>query len=246
VWELGKVDHYKYGRRNVMNILKSANEVIRNGTFKIPEEWLHGPLNEKVNIPSGQKGVGLSGISATTFKLPDSTYPYEMKELSANSLKSTSLVILQNFNANLEASNPVVKMLREYVGSGGSLFLTHDTGYFMASPFPEIVKGYIIPPEQGDSRHIMDTKIIVSNPCNLSPSFGGREFDLSFNDHLVFESGPDGIVLARDKYGYPVIISGKFGKGKVIFSGCYYYNIKEDAPESLFTKSLVDWLLNTN
>ncbi|MFA6101680.1 MAG: hypothetical protein WCV67_10180 [Victivallaceae bacterium] len=246
VWELGKESDYKYGRRNVMNILKSANEEIRSGTFKTPAGWLQDTKSEKTTIPAGQKGVGLSGIQIKTFKLPDTAYPYELKELSSDNLKDIRLVILQNFNASLDAGSPVVNMLREYVSNGGSLFLTHDTGYFMASPFPEIVKGYIIPPEQGDSRHILDTKIVISKQCIPSPSFGGREFDSSFNDHLVFEAGLEGSVLARDKYNYPVIISGQFGKGKVIFSGCYYHNIKEDALESRFTKSLVDWLFNTN
>lgn len=246
IWELGKVDHYKHGRRNVMDIMKQANEAIRSGSFKIPASWMQQGKSEKVSIPAGKKGVGLSGIRSETLKMPESAYLYDVKELSGDNLKDTSLVILQNFNAHLEFDSPVVQMLREYVKNGGNLFLTHDTGFFMDSPFPEIVKGHIIPKEKGDPRHILDTKIIISNPCSPAPSFAGKEFECSFNDHLVFEAGPQGSVLARDKYNYPVIISGRFGKGKVIFSGCYYHKVEKNSIESEFTAALLDWLFTTN
>ena len=244
IWELGKVDHYKHGRRNVMDILSQANKEIRSGSFKIPAAWLDAKKKAVNKIPAGKIGVGLSAIKGDILKLPVNAHVYELKEISAAHLKNTSLVVLQNFNAKLDADSPTVKLLRQYVKDGGNLMLIHDSGYFMASPFPEIVKGHFVPKEQGDGRHILDTKMKISNPCVAATELAGKVYTTSFNDHLVFKKGPQGQVFAVDKYDYPVIIGGKFGKGKVIFNGCYYRKTKPDSVEMRFLGELINWCLN--
>jgi hypothetical protein len=244
IWELGKAGHYKHGRRKVMDILSKANKEIRSGSFEIPGAWL-GTKKKAVNkIPAGKIGVGISAIKSGILKLPANAHVYELKEISAAHLKNTSLVVLQNFNARLDADSPTVKLLRQYVKDGGSLMLIHDSGYFMDSPFPEIVKGHFVPKEQGDGRHILDTKIKISEPCIAAPGLAGKVYTASFNDHLVFEKGPQGEVFAVDKYDYPVITGGKFGKGKVIFNGCYYRETKPDSVEMRFLGKLISWCLN--
>jgi hypothetical protein len=242
LWELSKEEDYKYGRKNLMKYLSQANREIKSGTFKIPGEWLKEKSAENVKIPAGKKGVGLSGMKLPLFKFPDRAYPYELKTLSAAALRDAGMVILQNFNAKLDSESPVVKELREYVKNGGSLFLGHDTGFFMASPFPEIVEGYLLPKERGDIRHILDTALTVE-PNRILPSFAGKTYEAGFNDHLVFRPGKEGQVLVKDKYGYPVIVAGTFGKGKVVFSGCYYRKCAADSFERKLTEAIFDWLL---
>jgi hypothetical protein len=241
IWELGKASQYKHGRRKVMNILKQANKEIRGGTFKIPASWQQEKQISVNKIPTGKTGIAISGLNSNIIKLPNNAYPYELQKISLKHLQNAKLVILQNFNAKLSASSPTVKILREYVKDGGNLLLIHDTGYFMDSPFPEIVKGYFIPKEQGDGRHILDSEIKISNPCIPAPFLAGKAYKTSFNDHLVFKVAPQGQVFARDKYDYPVIIGGQFGKGKVVFNGCYYRKIKQNSTETVFLESLINW-----
>jgi hypothetical protein len=241
VWELSSEKSYKHGRKNLMKYLSQANREIRNGTFKIPNDWLKENSGNTVKIPEGKKGVGISGMKLDILKYPAEAYPYQLNQLTPGSLTDTRLVILQNFNAKLDKDSPVVKQLRSYVKNGGRLLLTHDTGFFMASPFPEIVKGYFLPEERGDVRHILDTKLNVV-PNKIVPEFAGKTFQASFNDHLVFTPGKAGQVLIKNKYGHPVVVAGTFGKGKVVFSGCYYKRIKKDSTELKLTEAIINWL----
>lgn len=243
IWELGKISHYKHDRRKVMNILKQANKEIRNGSFKIPADWQQKKQTPVNKIPAGKIGIGISGFQSNIIKLPANAYPYELQEISSEHLRNVKLLILQNFNAKLDADSPTVKILREYVKNGGNLLLIHDSGYFMASPFPEIVKGYFIPKEHGDGRHILDTEIKISKPCPPAPDLAGETYKTSFNDHLVFKVAAQGKVFAKDKHNYPVIIGGQFGKGKVVFNGCYYRKIKKDSTEAAFLENLINWFL---
>ncbi|MFA6930057.1 MAG: hypothetical protein WCT05_07000 [Lentisphaeria bacterium] len=238
LWELSKVEHYRYGRDQLMHYISIANQQIRQGDFSIPQEWNTVPLLEREQIPEGKIGVGLSGVRAEDLPFPEDWYLYEIKNLSPEALTDTKMLILQNFNVQLTEESPLVQNLRQYVARGGRIFLTHDTGYFMASPWPEIVKGFFIPSEAGDPRHILDTFLKIQTPDATS-----NDFHCSFNDHLVFEAGSQGKVLAVNKYDYPVVIAGSFGKGKVVFSGCYYRHIDAKSKEAEFTMSLLDWLL---
>lgn len=54
-----------------------------------------------------------------------------------------------------------MQFLRTSVEQGGRLLLAHDTAYFMASPFPDVVRGPLIPPEKGDARHILDLGVHI-------------------------------------------------------------------------------------
>jgi hypothetical protein len=224
-----------------MDILSKANKEIRSGNFKIPAEWENKKSISMDSVPAGKTGVAVSGISGSILKLPENAHLYELKEISEAHLKNASLVILQNFNAKLDADSPTVKLLRDYVKNGGNLMLLHDSGFFMASPFPEIVAGHFIPKEQGDGRHILDTTIKISNPCVIAPSLAGETYKTSFNDHLVFKIGKEGQVFAADKYNYPVIAGGKLGKGRVLFNGCYYRKVKTDSREMLFLEAMIKW-----
>ena len=242
LWELSKVEHYKYGRDNLMNVLRDANREIKQGTFKLTTSWRQTSGDAEIDIPFGKYGIGLSGINAREFVWPHNSCVMEMSTLSPGVLKKFRLVILQNFNAELAADSPTVRALRQFVHDGGRLLLTHDTGFFMSSPFPEIVRGALVPPEKGDIRHILDVKMQIAKKCFEAPAFAGKTFDASFNDHTVFKPGDKGRVLVSDRYNYPVIIAGNYGKGKVIFSGSYYKKMKKDEIETKFIQSLIEWL----
>ena len=224
-----------------------ANAEIRFGTYGDPWRWnVTQPHIPAPPIPNGKIGVAFSGDGGGRLAgLLDperfSTYPAPLIEASA--LAGTKVLVLQNFNARLAPDNPVVTTLRRFVEKGGGLFLGHDTGYFMASPFPEVVPGPLDPPEKGDPRHILDLQIRIGSGPGIPPVVADQTYETSFNDHLTFELGPEGTVLARDRYDHPVIVSATVGKGRVVYSGCWYGRLADAAGlEARLTRALLEWL----
>jgi len=170
-------------------------------------------------------------------------HPYESMPTLAY-FKNFDVIVLQNFNESLEADDPTVKALRQYVQEGGGLFLVHDTGWFMASPFPEIaVRGY--PKHKVEAvRHVVDRKLVVSR---THPALGavapGTEFTTEFNDHMIFVPGPKGTTFVKNAFGDPVYVAGQCGKGRVVFSGSYYgYWQPLSDPERDVFFAILQWL----
>ena len=60
---------------------------------------------------------------------------------------------------------------------------------------------------------------------------------------MIFKPGPKGIVAIENRFGDPVYVAGTLGKGRVMFSGCYYgySNDLEGAERDVFL-SILDWL----
>ena len=60
---------------------------------------------------------------------------------------------------------------------------------------------------------------------------------------MIFEPGPQGIVLVRNIFGDPVYVCAQVGKGRVVFSGCYYgYARPLEGTEREVLHSVVRWL----
>jgi hypothetical protein len=56
--------------------------------------------------------------------------------------------------------------------------------------------------------------------------------------------GPKATVVARDQYGYPTIVTGEVGDGRVVFSGCWYGRLDgTDSVEAEVTRRLLAWLV---
>jgi len=137
-----------------------------------------------------------------------------------------------------------VRTLRKYVEDGGALMLAHDTAWFMASPFPEIaVKDYPTKKVEAE-RHVVETdlKVVAEHPSVAGVALN-KPFPTEFRDHMIFKSGVDGTVVVENLFGDPVYVAGAFGKGRVVFNGCYYGYRKDlsGMEEDLFL-SMLDWL----
>ena len=172
---------------------------------------------------------------------------FEIHEMAGNSLgylQGADVLLLQNFNHELEADHPFVATLRQFVQEGGGLLLGHDTAWFMASPFPDVARrGY---PEHNveAERHVINTDLVVdtSHPAlgDLEP---GTRFSTEFYDHMIFEPGADGEVLIRNTFGDPVYVGGEVGSGRVVYSGCYYgYRRPLEGTERQVLHEVVRWL----
>ena len=125
--------------------------------------------------------------------------------------------------------------------------LTHDTTYFMGSPFPEVVHGYLLQPPLWHHVDNADMKLTggVAHPVGAGFS-EARPFKSRFTDYLPLAPGPEGTVLVENDAGQAVYVAGRHGKGRVLFAGSYFwYGFAEkpyDWPEDRLFLNCLAWL----
>lgn len=151
---------------------------------------------------------------------------FEVHEMAGNALSylaGADVVVLQNMNEDFGPEHPFVQTLRQYVEQGGGLLLGHDTAWFMASPFPEIAERGIPTQSVEADRHVVNTDLVTGE---AHPALGQAPLQTSFTtefyDHMIFKPGLEGRVIVRNTFGDPVYVAGEYGKGRIMFSGCYY------------------------
>ena len=243
----GQPDHAAY-----MAWFAKANRAIaaqQYGFWREPRETpdpaqagLHEAATDKIQ-------VAFHSLAPRMYELAGESGKYEIHTFAGNSLTYLSgfkVVVLQNFNAALPADNPFVQALRAYVEQGGGLFLAHDTAWFMESPFPEIAVRAIPRHERQveAGRHVVETDLeIAAAHAALGGMAPGTRYATEFRDHMIFAPGPEGKVLIRNTLGDAVYVAGKVGRGRVMFSGCYYGHREElQGTERRIFPAVLDWL----
>ena len=240
-----KKDHPEYFRW-----FKMANADSAAGVFDLWKQPRSQPENLGDTEVDRQTDLPQVGVYNTRPKLSEdieSTGTYEVHKIrgmSVEYLQKLDVVVLQNFNLALDTDHPISVNLRAYVEQGGGLLLGHDTAWFMESPFPEVAKrGY--PKHKVDAvRHVLDTTLVVAEQHPGMPGLKtGARFETEFGDHMIFKPGPRGTVLVRNQFGDPVYVVAQVGKGRVVYSGCYYgYSKNLTGAERTVLLGLLDWL----
>ena len=227
-----------------------ANREIAAGRFGLwrepreePDEIASATVVRRTDKPQ----IALSGMKKRMHQQVAERGTFEVHEFRSPALtylKQLDVVVLQNFNLSLAPDHPIVRSLRRYVEEGGGLLLAHDTAWFMASPFPEIaVRGY--PKNKVEAvRHVVDRELVASKGHKALGSVKpGTRFTTEFTDHMIFKPGPAGTVVVKNAFGEPVYVVGTCGKGRVVFSGCYYGYWKPlSGPEREALFAILDWL----
>ncbi len=158
--------------------------------------------------------------------------------ISLSELKKFGAVFIYDLPPNNKND---FKALKEYVEQGGFLFIEGPKGE--AFDLPEVF------PVRNIKRHE------VVGDWELS--FQEYDFGTNFDNFSppVFEEGPWGVSLAEavsswaqvlvNESGEPIIVGGRFGKGKVVWSGMnlmYHAGNYKNKEEALFIKDIFDWL----
>jgi len=229
---------------------KQANDDIVSGALRLWQQPRSQPenLGETVVTPRTDKiQVAVYNTRRLLQDDIEATGLYEvhpLRGMSLEYLKHFRVVILQNFNTALDPDHPISRNLRQYVEQGGGLLIGHDTAWFMASPFPEVAtRGY--PKQKVEAeRHVVDSALVTAAAhAGLPGLAAGQQFTTEFRDHMIFVPGPQGTTLIRNPFGEPVYVVGEVGKGRVLFSGCYYgYAARLGGPERDALLGLVAWL----
>lgn len=237
-----------------MKWFSRANSQIAQGRYDLWRQPRETPetagVGTKITPPAGRIPIAVYGVSNDIKKLVQENNPYKvytLDGLSPEYLKQFKLIILQNFNVATAADSKLAKNLRAYVEEGGALFLTHDTIWFMDSPFPDIAERDIpkhkLNVEAG--RHVIDTPFVITK---THPAVGKIPLQTTFlplfRDSMIFKPGAAGVVIVKNKLGDPTYIVGSCGNGRVAFSGSYYGRMGPmKGPEKELFLNLIDWLV---
>lgn len=133
--------------------------------------------------------------------------------------------------------------LCDYVARGGAVLFTGFRTGPVRNPtrqaFPEIARAYT---------KVNSRWLVVENTNHFITKGLQGEINHTAPDHLVLKVGPRGKVLALDSANRPILVIGKYGRGRVCFSGLDFgvndeWKAQEQKGESgrLFGR-LVEWL----
>ena len=206
-----------------------ANAEIAQGQYALQHVPRSAPehLGETVVKRATEKPqIGLYSMKTRMVEALEAEGTFEVHKVAGMSLeylKQLDVVALQNLNLSLPADSEISRNLRAYVEQGGGLLLGHDTAWFMESMFPEVAVRDFPKKNVEAERHVVETDLVVAR---THPSIGdaptGARFDTEFRDHMIFKAGAQGTTVIRNGFGDPVYVVGQVGKGRVMFSGCYY------------------------
>ncbi|MEA3400131.1 MAG: hypothetical protein U9R79_02690 [Armatimonadota bacterium] len=265
-WIFYEGPEYEQDHPEYFDWFAQANEAISNRNWQWAWQKRETPdtfgLEELTIEQPDKKQLIIYGAKSPFMGMLTDNEEYEVHELAGVSLQyfaQADVVILQNFNQQLPRGSPFVQMLQDYVEQGGGLMLVHDTGWFMASPFPEIAVRDVPTQRVEAVRHVVETDLVVEDVHH--PALRGidprTQFSTEFRDHMIFKPGDLGTVLLRNEFGDPVYVAGQIGlggavatgrdaeasPGRVIFSGCYYgYSNPLSGAEAEVFWSCVGWL----
>ena len=241
---------------NYLTFLAAANLAVDSGDSSwldmvpptIPDEPCDADEDSRPPADVGLNCFGDPGLVDRPFRIMEGKFSQEILEgYTLDYFKRFKVVLLQNFNVSADQDSPLYKLFQDYVAQGGGLMLTHDTTYFMGSPFPEIVEGHLL--KSPDWRHVENAnmKLVsgVSHPI-VAGLPDALPFKSRFIDYLPLEAGPDGTVLVENDAGQAIYVAGRYGEGRVVFAGsCFWYLMTEgpfDLPEDRLLLKCLEWL----
>jgi hypothetical protein len=249
-WVFYEGPEYKKDHPEYFRWFKKANADIVRGAFtlwKQPRRQAEDLGDTKLDKKTDLVQVAVYNTRKKLSEDIESTGRYEVHKLRGMSLgylRQFAVVVLQNFNLELDPDHRIPASLRAYVEQGGGLLLGHDTAWFMKGLFPAAARrGY--PQHNVDAvRHVLSRDLVVACTHPALPGLAaGTHFDTEFGDHMIFVPGPKGTVLIRNRFGDPVYVIARIGKGRVVYSGCYYgYQRNLSGVERKVLLDLVDWL----
>ncbi|MDD5598511.1 MAG: beta-galactosidase trimerization domain-containing protein, partial [Victivallaceae bacterium] len=197
-----------------------------------------------------QNAHGAEEIYNRLSKMPEFNCFY-LPRLDGACMRHADVIIIPHARSSVFFDN-AVKVIKSMVKTGKGLILTHDSAAkATAGMFPDIIAG-----NNGKIKNIENNGLMIQNPVSPTATVKrGDEYVPGWAfDHYAFKPGKDARVIARDKKGYDVVLSGKYGKGRVVVFGtlpgcfCPWNDCKKYLQDDLKGKELqlltdsVKWL----
>jgi uncharacterized lipoprotein YddW (UPF0748 family) len=204
------------------------------------------PAGEGPRVAVLQGGYGSRGILMALRRTGRfAAYPIaDLSKLSTRGPDAPAVVVIPQRRAATGPDKNARERVRRFVKAGGAALLTHDAcGYrYHTSIFPEVASG------TGRERSFAISPVPGGM---LAAAMGATTIHHAHYDHIVLSAGKSGKVIARGGTG-PVIIAGKFGRGRVVACGVAVgldVSEHERPPagrEAEMLGSLVAWLARAN
>ena len=148
-----------------------------------------------------------AGISMTVLRNP-----------TKSNLKKIDVLVFNATKVLGDCDEDPIANIREFVRNGGSVIFAHNAvgrhqGAFQPTWFPEICRGF-------DATGTNQPELTAQSPDAVAGFLKkGDRYTHRYFDHCRLLPGPKGRVELCDPDGKPVLISGTFGKGRVVYTG---------------------------
>lgn len=153
-------------------------------------------------------GLGADGIIAA-LKAAGLDGAVPLYHLRPDHLTVLDAVVLPQLRDVADLSAAAEQALRQWVREGGTLLLTHDAVGFRwhPAPFPEVGQG---------------VALVKRQPLRVRlPGQEEQPLQYAYSDHVRLAPAAEAQVIAREtgNGAAPVIVAGRFGKGRVVLMG---------------------------
>jgi hypothetical protein len=163
-------------------------------------------------------GMASAGLLKALRGAPGIT-AYPLYRLRPEHWKGAQVLILPQLNDVAELTPEVIEALRGWVAEGGVLLLTHDSVGFRWHPrlFPEIGHGTLLSQQR-------KVRVLAGRGGATAATF-----EHAYSDHVVLQPADGATVVAVEAANgdetapsAPVVIAGRYGKGRVIMNGSLF------------------------
>ncbi|MBR7103948.1 MAG: hypothetical protein IKC65_03310, partial [Lentisphaeria bacterium] len=133
-------------------------------------------------------------------------------------LKKVDVMVFNATKQIGDCEEDVVANIREFVKNGGGVIFAHNAvgrheGLLRKPWFPDICKGF---DATGTNQPTLQVKKPVATAGFLK---AGDKYTHRYFDHCRVLAGPKGTVELLDNSGKVVLVSGSYGKGRVVYTG---------------------------
>jgi hypothetical protein len=176
----------------------------------------------------------------------------QFKNVQADFIDSLAMAVLKDYDCVFILQTRSVNRadyfdnLPRFVSEGGrGVLFQHDMCGFgrypfgQSTPFPEIC------PYADGRRDATNLVVQMTHPAMPGLAQGSKTWHMYY-DHITPQPGPNGVTLAVDEMGMPVVVAGELGHGKVIFDGNINIDIYNQEAElsgfnAVLIRGAVEW-----
>jgi hypothetical protein len=151
--------------------------------------------------------TNVAGVSTSVVRIP-----------TKDNLKKIDVLVFNATKQIGDCEEDPVENIKEFVRNGGSVIFAHNAvgrhnGPFKPTWFPDICGGF-------DATGTNQPVLTATDPDAVAGFLKkGGKYKHRYYDHCRLVPGPKGRIELKDNSGCPVLISGKVGKGRVVYTG---------------------------
>lgn len=194
---------------------------------------------------------GTGGVANFIGRLPDSLNQAAgidagiVSDLTAHRLSRIDVLVINATRDMGDCSESWTENVRNFVANGGGIIFAHNAvgryqSAFQPPLFPEICAGFA---GLGLNRNLT----VKDASCFEKFLNAGDRYETFYSDYCRLKAGPKGNVVLLDSENQPAMVTGQYGKGKVVYTG-EIFGYSPDGPGGgkLVDPPLANWQMLFN